>query len=77
MKKIFGTLLASCAVLTLALALTSCSKSKKVASGGLTIEEGTLKIGMEVGYPPEPPQSGSTCSLAQKLPAALALRLNM
>jgi polar amino acid transport system substrate-binding protein len=56
MKKIFGTLLSSCALgafaLTFALALTSCSKSKKVASGGLTIEEGTLKIGMEVGYPP-------------------------
>jgi polar amino acid transport system substrate-binding protein len=34
------------------IALTGCSKKAGAASGGLTLEKGILKVGMEVGYPP-------------------------
>ena len=50
MKKIANLLAAVC-MASMLLSFASCSK-KKAASGGLTLEEGTLKIGMEVGYPP-------------------------
>ncbi len=46
MKKIALLSLAAVALL----ALSACSKKK--ASGGLTIEKGVLKVGMEIGYPP-------------------------
>lgn len=50
MKKIANLLAAVC-MASMLLSFASCSK-KKAASGGLTLEEGTLRIGMEVGYPP-------------------------
>ncbi|MBR3549569.1 MAG: amino acid ABC transporter substrate-binding protein [Treponema sp.] len=54
MKKFAVNLLASCAAFAMLAVFSSCNKNKnkKELSGGLTIEQGTLKIGMEVGYPP-------------------------
>lgn len=38
------------AAVVMALAMTGCSK--KTAQSGLTLKDGVLKVGMEIGYPP-------------------------